>query len=82
MAEMLDCDAVIRELWDFLDGELTPDRERGIREHLTLCKRCFPQYDFERAFQAALLACRREHSRPELLKERVLAALASEGFAA
>ena len=34
MTPMLDCDAVMRQLWDFLDGELTATREAAIREHL------------------------------------------------
>jgi anti-sigma factor RsiW len=34
MTEMLDCDAVMRQLWDYLDGELTAEREQAIRAHL------------------------------------------------
>lgn len=79
---MLDCDAVMRQLWDYLDGELTPDREAAVRDHLAVCKRCYPQYDFEKAFVRALAASRREHSRPDALRTRVLAALRAEGFAA
>jgi len=82
MTEMLDCDAVMRQLWDYLDGELTPEREAAIRTHVAVCKRCYPQYDFESAFLRALGAARRSHSRPEMLKARVLDALRAEGFAA
>lgn len=80
--DMLDCDAVMRQLWDYLDGELTPDREAAVRDHLAVCKRCYPQYDFEKAFVRALAASRREHARPDALRTRVLAALRAEGFAA
>jgi anti-sigma factor (TIGR02949 family) len=80
--DMLDCDAVMRQLWDYLDGELTPDREAAVREHLSVCKRCYPQYNFEQAFVKALSASRRKHSRPDAIKARVLAALRAEGFAA
>ncbi len=80
--EMLDCDAVMRQLWDYLDGELTADREASVRAHLAVCKRCYPQYNFEIAFTKALAASRREHSSPDALMNRVLAALRSEGFAA
>jgi anti-sigma factor (TIGR02949 family) len=82
MTEMLDCDAVMRQLWDYLDGELSPEREESIHAHLAVCQRCYPQYDFERAFLKALAASRREHSRPQDVKARVLAALQAEGFAA
>lgn len=82
MTEMLDCDAVMRQLWDYLDGELTPETEDAIRAHLAVCKRCHPQYSFEAAFQRALAAVRRTHSRPDALKARVLGLLRAEGFAA
>lgn len=79
---MLDCDAVMRQLWDYLDGELTSEREEAIRAHVAVCKRCYPQYDFERTFLQALEAARRSHSRPDVLKARVLGALRAAGFAA
>ncbi len=79
--KMLDCDAVMRQLWDYLDGELTFGREAAVRVHLAVCKRCYPQYNFERAFIKALAASRREHSRPDELRNRVLTALRAEGFA-
>ncbi|GAC1453688.1 MAG: hypothetical protein PVSMB1_02350 [Gemmatimonadaceae bacterium] len=77
----LDCDAVMRQLWDFLDGELTPRRMDAIREHLAVCARCYPQVEFERTFLAALARARRDHSNPDRLAERVLFALQGEGFA-
>lgn len=82
MIEMLDCDAVMRQLWDYLDGELTPVREEAVRAHLAMCKRCQPQKDFEKSFLRALSASRTEHARPDAIKARVLAALRAEGFAA
>lgn len=82
MTEMLDCDAVMRQLWDYLDGELTPDREKAVRAHLAVCNRCHPQHDFEQSFLRALSASRRKHSPPDAIKARVLAALRADGFAA
>lgn len=80
--EMLDCDAVMRQLWDYLDGELTPEREEAVRSHLAMCGRCQPQRDFEKSFLRALSASRQEQSRPDAIETRVLAALRAEGFAA
>ncbi|HJU66480.1 MAG TPA: zf-HC2 domain-containing protein [Gemmatimonadaceae bacterium] len=81
MKPMLDCDAVMRQLWDYLDGELTSERVAAIREHLALCARCYPQLEFERTFLDTLARVRREHSNPERVRERVLTALRAEGFA-
>ena len=79
--EMLDCDAVMRQLWDYLDGELTAERMEAIRAHLALCARCYPQYEFERAFLETLARARREHSDYVGLRVRVMAALRDAGLA-
>ncbi|MCY7380142.1 MAG: zf-HC2 domain-containing protein, partial [Gemmatimonadaceae bacterium] len=77
---MLDCESVMRQLWDFLDGELTSDRMAAIRAHLALCKRCYPQYQFEESFLAAVAARRRHHSDPQRLRARVADALEAQGL--
>ena len=82
MTPMLDCDAVMRQLWDYLDGELTEERMAAIRAHLALCARCHPQFEFERTFLDTLARVRREHSNPARVRDRVMAALLDEGFAA
>ena len=81
MNPMLDCDTVMRQLWDYLDGELTPERMEAIREHLKVCERCQPHARFESSFLAALASARREHSDPRRLSLRVRAALGARGFA-
>lgn len=77
IAEPLDCSAVVRDLWSYLDESLTPERMEGVREHLANCQRCFPHADFERAFLDAVGEMRREHPDPNALRSRVLAALAT-----
>jgi hypothetical protein len=52
----------------------------AIRSHLAMCKRCHPQYEFERAFLDAVADARREHSNPARLRDRVVAALRVEGL--
>lgn len=81
MDGMLDCDAVMRQLWDYLDDELTPDRMEQIGAHLAVCKRCYPQYRFERSFLDALAAAKAEHPALDQLRRRVMAALRAEGLA-
>lgn len=80
MNGMLDCDAVMRQLWDYCDGELTPERMEAIRAHLAVCKRCYPQYEFERDFLALLEREKRAHSDPARLRERLMRALEAEGL--
>ncbi len=78
--EMLDCETVMRQLWDYLDGELSAERMAAIRAHLAMCARCYPQYEFERAFLDALDRAQHEHSDPARLSDRVAAALRAEGM--
>jgi anti-sigma factor (TIGR02949 family) len=82
MKPMLDCESVMRQLWDYLDEELPPERMEAVRAHLAVCKRCVPQANFERAFLDAVAKAQRGHGRTESLRERVVAALRVEGFVA
>jgi anti-sigma factor (TIGR02949 family) len=77
---MLDCDAVMRQFWDYLDGELTPERIAAIEAHVAMCERCAPHIAFERAFKAALRSARSVPIDTRALGERVRAALRAEGF--
>lgn len=77
---MVDCESVMRQLWDYLDGELTSDRMTAIRGHIELCKRCYPQYEFEQSFLAAVAARGQQHSAPQQLRARVSDALRAQGL--
>lgn len=80
--KMLDCEAVVRQLWDYLDDELTEDRMEAIRAHVAVCARCYPHFEFERAFLETLARLRREHPDMDRVRDRVIAALRAEGFGA
>lgn len=79
-AATIDCRTLVRQLWDFLDGELTPARERAIAEHLRVCKGCFSHVDFERKFLAAVHAARESGAAPEAMRARILSALHEAGL--
>lgn len=78
---MIDCHTVMRQLWDYLDGELTAERSDAIRRHVEMCSRCRPHSEFERAFLVAVKQSRHEHSQPERLRGALVKALAEQGFA-
>lgn len=77
---MLDCESVMRELWDYLDGELTTQRMEAVRGHLEMCKRCFPQFQFEQSFLAALAASTPAHSNLTRLQSDLLTSLERSGL--
>lgn len=76
----VDCEAVMRQLWDYLDGELTTDRMHAIEQHVHMCERCGRHVEFERDFLAAVARSRPDTPEVETLKGRVLAALHAEGY--
>lgn len=78
---MLDCGKAMSQLFDLLDGELTPEREQRLREHITDCPHCFTEADFEKRFLEAVRKARRDGACPGALRDRVMGALRAEGFA-
>ncbi len=82
MEPMLDCTAVMKQLWDYLDGELSPERMQAIEAHVKMCGRCSPQVEFERAFLKALAAARAEVTDVGSLRDRVVAQLRTHGYSA
>lgn len=75
-----ECADVLRQLWDFLDEELTPDRMVAVRAHLDRCAGCYPEYDFERIFLEAVAATGRQRCASVQLRERVFACLRDAGY--
>ena len=76
----MDCEAVVRRLWAYLDGALGDAELRAVDAHLAECVHCPPHFAFERAFLRAVAAARVEHGEPARLRARVLDALAADGF--
>lgn len=73
----IDCRDVMEKLYEYIDGELDEQTVKKIRRHLKLCKKCYPRYDFERAFLAFL----KEHGRlkaPPELRRSIFARLLEE----
>lgn len=72
-----DCNDALRELYEFLDGELTAERRELIREHVERCNPCLEAFDFEVELKQVIAAkCRVEC--PDELRERIAAAIAQE----
>jgi anti-sigma factor (TIGR02949 family) len=53
----VDCTSAARELWDYLDQELTPDRMEALHSHFTRCKPCLKNVEWGRQFLDALKSC-------------------------
>lgn len=75
-----DCGGAMSQLFDLLDGELTPERERVMRAHIAACPDCFSQAGFEQRFLAAVAAAKDSGTAPEALRARVIGALRGAGW--
>lgn len=78
---MIPCDQVVAKLWEYLDRELSAEASAEVERHLEVCRRCFPQYDFQRAYRDYLRQVQRESVPPEL-RQRIFEALLAEETAA
>ena len=77
----MDCEEVVEQLWDYLDGELTEAKMTEVRAHLKACHGCFPHFDFEKAFLEAVAKSREMHAAPDALRSKVIAELRKAGLA-
>lgn len=69
-----ECADSLKELYGFLDGELTIERRQHIRTHLDGCLQCYEAFDFEAELrQVVSMRCREEV--PDHLRARVADAL-------
>jgi anti-sigma factor (TIGR02949 family) len=75
--EMIPCDHVIARLWEYIDGELNEESAAEVRAHLDICSRCFPQYDFQRAFKEFTRRSAQKPMPPSL-RRRVFEAIIAE----
>lgn len=73
----VDCNEAVRQLYDFLDGELTEERRREIATHLDDCGPCADAAGFEAELRV-VISSRCKDRVPESLIQRVAAAIAAE----
>ncbi|MGH9149528.1 MAG: mycothiol system anti-sigma-R factor [Acidimicrobiales bacterium] len=74
-AEEIDCSKVFKELYLFLDGELTPAKRSEIQGHLDDCLHCLEAFEFEAELKMMISHKCREQP-PAALRERIFNALA------
>lgn len=67
---MFSCQDSIHRLLDFLDGDMTPEEEKRLEEHLAGCPPCV---DFVRSYRATSGLCRKALAKkmPEELSRKL-----------
>ncbi len=81
-AAMLDCNAAMRMLWDFLDGHLAAADDTALRAHMDKCSHCFPHAQFGELLLKAVAEQRKAPESTASVRDGVLARLALEGYEA
>lgn len=74
---MTDCNETLRELYLYLDGQLTEEDRAHIQQHLDDCSPCLEAYDFEAELRMVVQR-RCVDEVPENLRNRIAKALDHE----
>ncbi|HET7622446.1 MAG TPA: zf-HC2 domain-containing protein [Gemmatimonadaceae bacterium] len=77
-ATSLTCAQAIEKIYEFLDGELTPQVEEGIRAHLAICRKCYPNFRHEEVFLRFLEQRSRMEKAPPELRRHIMQMLMDE----
>lgn len=75
---MIRCEEALERLWEFLDGELDPANEADVQRHLDVCSRCYPRYDFQRAYFELMHRIRKREGVPPKLRRRIFERILEE----
>jgi anti-sigma factor (TIGR02949 family) len=70
---------VLRHVWDYLDGQLTPEAAEALRAHVAKCPPCLKYQLFQQSYFAAMERLRVHRSAPWHVRAKVLATLAKAG---
>ena len=80
MPSRAECEAVVRQLWPFVDRMVSETQREFILDHLEQCEPCKSHFDFAKAFLEAVHEAKPHFDVDEGLNERVIAALAGAGY--
>ena len=75
---MDDCEEILRDLYPYLDGELSEGARIEVQQHLDDCLDCLHVYDFEAELRQVIAKKCRENAMPPGLLERVRRCLEEE----
>jgi anti-sigma factor RsiW len=81
MRDRAECEAVVRQMWAYLDNVIPVAEREAVSSHVATCVDCAAHFEFAAEFLRAVAA--RGLSRPsvESLHERIRRALANEHVA-
>ena len=70
----INCDEALRQIFAYLDRELSDPDQAAMQRHLHICKGCFSRMEFERLLKGKVRALRDADAAPGV-RERIKALL-------
>ena len=67
---MISCSQAVRDLWDYVEGEVEGTQRQALEEHLRVCQRCCGEVEFAQELRA-FLATNGEDSLPDDVRTRL-----------
>ena len=75
----ISCQEALERLYEYLDGELTPESAQEVRRHIEICDACYPEVRFTTEFRDAVhRAAQGQPVSPDSLRQRVAELLEKE----
>lgn len=74
----ISCSEALERIYEFLDGELTTAVESRIREHLAVCRQCYPHFRHEEVFLRFIERRAQLAHAPPALRRKIMQMLVSE----
>jgi mycothiol system anti-sigma-R factor len=71
---MITCAEAVKQLWEYLDGELSDESRAAVEEHLSFCRRCCGEAEFAAELRG-FLAREAAEQLPDDVRTRLLATL-------
>ena len=78
--ESADCTETIYRIYEYLDGEMTPDDTRRIALHIQECAPCLAQADIDHAIKALVRRSCQCETAPESLRVTIMERLTQVRF--
>ncbi len=79
MSEPISCQDALERLYEYLDGELTPESAEQVQRHIEVCDACYPDVKFTTEFRDAIQrAAHGQPTVPDRLRAKVARLLEAE----
>ena len=72
---MITCAEAVKQLWDYLDGQVEESQRELVEEHLSFCRRCCGEVEFAEELRAFLAGHGGEEELPADVRARLLTTL-------